>query len=53
MSGTFDSRGRLDESRGVIATCVGKKRSGKSVMGLLMFQSYAGDRVVIDVHQVL
>jgi hypothetical protein len=49
MSGTFDSRGRLDESRGVIATCVGKKRSGKSVMGLLMFQSYAGDRVVIDV----
>jgi hypothetical protein len=47
--GTFDSRGQLDPSRGVIANCLGKKGSGKSVMGLLIFKSYPYDRVVIDV----
>jgi len=50
MSGTFDNRGQLDISDGRIITCLGKKKSGKSVMALGLFQSYAkGDRVVIDV----
>lgn len=35
--------------RGVIIVCVGKKRSGKTVMSMLFFESYAGDKVVIDV----
>jgi hypothetical protein len=47
--GTFDARGQLDTSRGIIATCVGKKRSGKSVMGLLLFRSYPYDRLVLDI----
>lgn len=46
---TFNQRGELEPSQGNIVTCVGKKRSGKSVMGLLIFRSYPGDRVVIDV----
>lgn len=49
MSGTFGPDGQLDPSRGIIVTCIGKKRSGKSVMGLLIFRSYVGDRIVIDV----
>lgn len=47
--GTFDRRGGIDPHRGVIVTCIGKKRSGKSVMGLMFFRAYPGDRVVIDV----
>lgn len=35
--------------RGIIITCVGKKRSGKSIMSMLWFQTYQGDKVVIDV----
>lgn len=49
MTGTFDRDGNLDPSRGVIVVCVGKKRSGKSVMGLMIFRAYPYDRVVIDV----
>jgi hypothetical protein len=46
---TFDRRGELDPSRHVIIVCCGKKKSGKSVMGLLIFRSYPYDKVVIDV----
>jgi hypothetical protein len=46
---TFGADGTIDPARGVIATMLGKKRSGKSIMGLLMFMQYPGDRVVIDV----
>jgi len=50
MSGTFDQRGEIDPNRGVVFCCLGKKRSGKSVMGLLLFSSYPYDRLVIDVN---
>ena len=50
MSGTLDGRGQLDASRGLVVTCLGKKRSGKSKMALLIFESYPYDRVVIDVN---
>lgn len=48
-SGTFGPNGELDPKRGIIATFIGKKRSGKSVMALWYFMNYPGDRVVIDV----
>lgn len=44
---TFEDDGSLDPSKGVIAVCFGKKRSGKSVMGRLLFDQYPYDRVVI------
>lgn len=47
--GTLDKNGEIDPARGVIITCVGKKRTGKSIMALLYFRSYPGDRIVIDV----
>lgn len=49
MPGSFDDRGHLEWADGRIITCLGKKRSGKSVMGLVVFRSYPWDKVVIDV----
>lgn len=48
--GTLNSRGEIDPSKGVVITCLGKKRSGKSKMALLWFESYPYDRVVIDIN---
>lgn len=48
--GTLNSRGEIEPEKGVIITCIGKKRSGKSKMGLLWFESYPYDRVVIDIN---
>lgn len=49
MSGSFNERGELEISDGRLILCVGKKRSGKSVLAKVIFASYPGDRVVIDV----
>lgn len=46
---TFGPNGEIDPKRGILATFVGKKRSGKSVMALLFFMRYPGDKIVIDV----
>ena len=50
MSGSFDRHGELVIGDGRIITCLGKKRSGKSKVGRLIFDSYPGDRLVIDVN---
>lgn len=47
--GTFGPNGEIDPQRGVIISCLGKKRSGKSVMGMWYFMNYPGDKIVIDV----
>jgi hypothetical protein len=44
---TFNGRGEIE--RPVIVTCLGRKGTGKSMVGLLIFESYPYDRVVIDV----
>lgn len=49
MSGSFDDRGQLQIADGRIILAVGKKRSGKSILGKLFFATYPGDKVVIDV----
>ncbi len=49
MSGSFAPNGQLDVSTGLVIACVGKKKSGKSVMALVLARSYPGDVVVIDV----
>lgn len=49
MSGSFNARGELDIGDGRLILCVGKKRSGKSVLALVIFRSYPWDKVVIDV----
>jgi hypothetical protein len=46
--GTLTARGDIDPATGVVIVCLGKKRSGKSKMALLWFESYPYDRVVID-----
>lgn len=49
MSGSFDAKGNLDIADGRIINCFGRKGSGKSIMGTLLFRSYPGDRVVLDI----
>lgn len=50
MSGSFDDRtGALDLSTARIVTATGVKHGGKSIIQLVLFRSYPGDRVVIDV----
>lgn len=49
MSGSFTDRGELDVSSGLVISCYGKKKSGKSVMAMLLARSYPGDLLVIDV----
>lgn len=49
MSGSFDKHGRLDLADGRLVTFIGKKRSGKSIMALSFFESFPGDKIVIDV----
>lgn len=49
MSGSFNARGELDIGDGRLILCVGKKRSGKSVMALVIFRSFPWDKIVIDV----
>jgi hypothetical protein len=49
VSGSFNDRGELEISDGRLILCVGKKRSGKSILGKVIFASYPGDRVVLDV----
>lgn len=46
---TLNSNGEIDPTRGAMIICIGKKGSGKSVMGLTWFRAYPGDKVVIDV----
>lgn len=48
--GTLNSRGEIDPAIGAIIFCAGRKRSGKSKMALLWFESYPYDRVVIDIN---
>jgi hypothetical protein len=48
--GTLNARGEIDPATGVVITCLGKKRSGKSKMALLWFETYPYDRVVIDIN---
>lgn len=49
MSGTFNAKGELEPSAAAIILCVGKKGSGKTIMTLLLAQSWPYDMVVIDV----
>lgn len=51
MSGSFDRKGNPVWSQGIIASCWGKKRSGKSVMGRVLFDAYPYDRVVISANR--
>lgn len=48
-TGTVSAAGTIDPSAGVVIVCVGKKGSGKSVMGLRYCKAYPGDRLIIDV----
>jgi hypothetical protein len=48
--GTLTARGEIDPAIGVVITCLGKKRSGKSKMALLWFETYPYDRLVIDIN---
>ena len=46
----FKADGSLDPSRCVHIVCVGKKGSGKSVMARVIFDSWPGDQLVVDVN---
>jgi hypothetical protein len=48
MAGSFEPDGSIDPAKGRIVICLGKKGSGKSVMGLLIACSFPYDMVVID-----
>jgi len=50
MAGSFNARGELEVSDGLLILAAGKKRSGKSVLALVLFDSFPDDRVVIDVN---
>lgn len=49
MSGSFNDAGELEISDGRLIFLTGKKKSGKSVMAKVIFVSYPGDRVIIDI----
>jgi hypothetical protein len=49
VSGSFNEEGQLELADGRILLCVGKKRSGKSKLALLLFQSYPFDKIVLDI----
>lgn len=49
MSGSFDQQGHLEIADGRIILAVGKKKSGKSILAKVLFDSYPGDKIVIDV----
>lgn len=49
MSGSFNDKGELEISDGRLIFLTGKKKSGKSVMAKLIFSTYPGDRLIIDV----
>lgn len=49
MSGSFDDQGNLEIGDGRLVCCFGKKGSGKSILALMLFLSYPGDKLVIDV----
>lgn len=51
MSGSFDRRGRLLWEQGLVVSCWGKKRSGKSVMARALFDTYPYDRLVVSANK--
>jgi hypothetical protein len=49
VTGSFNDQGELEISDGRLMFFTGKKKSGKSVMAKLIFFTYPGDRVIIDI----
>ncbi len=48
MSGSFNEDGVIRIDNGAIITIIGKKRSGKTALGLVLGQDFDGDMIVID-----
>jgi len=46
---SFDRHGQIDIAKAPIVSCVGRKGSGKTVVALMLIESFPGDVVVIDV----